>query len=117
MNLKQKRLVVCMLLNWFEKRGRSFPWRKTKDPYKIFIAETLLQKTNVEKALPAYLTIIKRYPTIKALSKAHIRDLRRVIASLGLIKRALFLKMGALYVTKTLQTKFPANVSELKRII
>ena len=69
MDKKRKEVTRC-LLKWFIKYGRKFPWRRTKNSYRIFIAESLLQKTNVEKVYPAYLIIIKKYPNIDDLAEA-----------------------------------------------
>ena len=117
MNKRRKKIITVRLLNWFAKYGRKFPWRRTKNPYRIFIAESLLQKTNVEKVYPAYLSIIKKYPNIDELAKAKIRDLRKIIAPLGLVKRAKFLKKGAREVVVRFNRKFPKDKRELKRII
>lgn len=77
------------LLVWFEKNRRSFPWRKTKDPYKILLAEKLLQQTAAkEHVVAAYKEILSLYPTIEALAKARVSDLRRIISPLGFVYRA-----------------------------
>lgn len=112
----KKRIIARRLINWFTKHERKFPWRKTKNPYRIFIAESLLQKTNVEKVYPAYLIMIKKYPNIDDLAKARIRDLRKIVAPLGLIKRAQFLKEGARAIVAKFNRKFPRDKRELKKI-
>jgi len=114
---KKQRKVQTRLLLWFKKYRRKFPWRETRDPYKIYIAETLLQKTNVEKVLPAYLSLIRKYPTAKKLSKARAGDLKKIIRPLGLIKRAAYLILGAKQVIKLFNSEFPKDKRELKRII
>ena len=117
MKKKKSNLLAKPLVTWFKKNGRKFPWRKTKNPYRIFIAETLLQKTNVEKVYPAYLSIVKKYPTVSHLTKAKLANLRKVIAPLGLVKRARFLKEGAKGITRYYGGKFPQSKKELKKII
>lgn len=117
MNVKNQKLVAKRLLNWFDNYGRKYPWRRTKDPYRIFVAETLLQKTNVEKVLPAYRTLVKKYPNLKSLSIAGLKDLRKIIAPLGLVKRAGFLKRGAQEVLRNFNSKFPQDKRDLKKII
>jgi len=114
---KKQRKVQTRLLLWFKKYRRKFPWRETGDPYKIYIAETLLQKTNVEKVLPAYLSLIRKYPTVKKLSKARVGDFKKIIRPLGLIKRAAYLILGAKQVIKLFNSEFPKDKRELKRII
>ena len=58
------------LLNWYNLNLRSFPWRETKDPYKIWISEIILQQTKIEQGLPYYKKFIKKYPTVFSLAKA-----------------------------------------------
>jgi len=116
MDKKRKEVTRC-LLKWFIKYGRKFPWRRTKNSYRIFIVESLLQKTNVEKVYPAYLIIIKKYPNIDDLAEARIGELRKIIAPLGLIKRAKFLKKGAREIVGRFRGKFPKDKRELKSII
>lgn len=114
---KKKRIVTSRLLNWFVKHRRKFPWRRTKNPYRVFIAEILLQKTNVEKVYPAYLRILKKYPNINKLAIAKIKDLKKIVAPLGLVKRAKFLKQGAREIVVRFNGKFPSDKKELKKII
>lgn len=113
----KRKKIETYLLSWFKKYGRKFPWRETRDPYKIYIAETLLQKTNVEKVLPAYLSLIKKYPTVKQLSKAKIGELKKTIKPLGLIKRATYLKLGARQIINLFNSEFPKDKNKLKIII
>lgn len=113
----KQRKIQSRLLLWFNKYHRRFPWRETKDPYKIFIAEILLQKTNVKKVLPAYISLIKKYPTVKKLAKAKVGDLKKIIRPLGLIKRAAYLKLGARQVIAVFNSEFPKDKKELERII
>ncbi len=77
------------LIAWFEVSGRSFPWRETKDPYNILIAEKLLQQTSVRPYLvEVYIEIISRYPTINDLAVAEVADVLNLIQPLGLYYRA-----------------------------
>ena len=114
---KNANLVSKQLLAWYKNNRRKYPWRVTKNPYRIFIAESLLQKTNVEKVYPAYLTLIRKYPQVSNLASAKLSDLKKIIAPLGLIKRAKFLKEGAKKVTRDFKGRFPADKRELKKII
>lgn len=117
MSIKNKNLVTKRLLAWFESHGRKYPWRRTKNPYRMFVAETLLQKTNVGKVLPAYKELVTIYPNIKSLSEARLKDLKSIVAPLGLIKRASYLKRGAKEVLCNFRSKFPKEKRELKKII
>jgi len=71
------------LLNWATDNLRSFPWRETTDPYKILIAEVLLQKTAAEKVEPIYVKFLSTYPSLEELSRANRDELADIIYSLG----------------------------------
>ena len=59
------------LLTWYEVSSRDLPWRKTKDPYKIWICEIVLQQTRVEQGKNHYLRFIERFPDVFSLAEAH----------------------------------------------
>lgn len=83
---------LCQLaLRWFDKNGRSFPWRYTRDPYRILVAEICLQKTNADKVAPVFEKIIEKYPDVAALARANESDLKEHFSFLGLFKRGNFL--------------------------
>lgn len=76
------------LTEWYRSNGRSFPWRQTRDPYRILIAEILLQRTPYWKVLPAYEALLLRAPTPAALSRVAAPELEPIVRPLGLITRA-----------------------------
>src|SRR5258706_14423718 len=76
------------LLRWHKKHYRNFLWRREPTPYHVLVSEILLQKTNAEKVEPAYRKLTRKYPTIRALSRADIADLKKIIQPLGLLYRA-----------------------------
>lgn len=78
------------LLTWFENNKREFPWRETKNPFHILIAEKLLQQTVAREAvISTYNKIISRYPTPQKLSEARLSRLEELIQPLGLKYRSL----------------------------
>ncbi|MEO1131573.1 MAG: A/G-specific adenine glycosylase [Cyanobacteria bacterium J06639_1] len=84
-----------VLLNWSDTSLRDFPWRNTRDPYLIFVAETLLQKTNAAKVLPIYDRVCARYATLELLADARLEDLAALLQPLGLQFRAARLLQSA----------------------
>ncbi len=74
---------VRRLLRWYRRRGRSLPWRRTTDPYHILVSEVMLQQTQVERVIPKYREFLRRYPSIEALARAHVRRVREVWYPLG----------------------------------
>ncbi|MES1024889.1 A/G-specific adenine glycosylase [Gloeocapsa sp. BRSZ] len=75
-------------MDWATCNLRNFPWRRTTDPYAIFVAEFLLQKTDAAKVVPIYETFLARYPTIEALSLAPVTEVAGLLQPLGLHFRA-----------------------------
>jgi A/G-specific adenine glycosylase len=80
------------LLRWGEDHRRSFPWRETNDPFRILIAEVLLQRSRGKTVATVYERLFARWPTAEALARARVHSLGSVIRPLGLIKRAVTLK-------------------------
>jgi A/G-specific adenine glycosylase len=83
------------VLGWFEKNKRDLPWRRTSDPYAIWISETMLQQTQVKTVLPYYEKFLKAFPTITALDRAPLRQVLRAWSGLGYYRRAENLKKSA----------------------
>jgi len=102
------------LLSWFDQNGRSFPWRETSDPYKVLLAEKLLQQTAVNtQVMSAYKLITKRHPTIKHLAKAKAKELAPVIRPLGFAYRAKELPLLAKAVIKKSAGEIPKDLNSL----
>lgn len=72
------------LLEWYKKKGRNYPWRATKDPYKILMAEIMLRRTKADQVLPVYNDFVERYPTVESLSEGNEDDIQKLTYSLGL---------------------------------
>ena len=80
---------------WYKKNKRELPWRKTKDPYKIWISEVILQQTRVRQGIPYYLKILKKYPSLKDLSLANEEEILFLWQGLGYYRRAIHLLQSA----------------------
>ena len=83
------------LLEWFDGAERDLPWRRTKDPYRIWLSESMLQQTRVEAVIPYYNRFLERFPTLRALAVADEQDVLREWAGLGYYARARHLKRAA----------------------
>ncbi len=83
------------LLRWYDRDHRDLPWRRTADPYAIWIAETMLQQTQVATVVPYYQRFLKRFPTIEALARAPLRQVLTVWSGLGYYRRAENLRKSA----------------------
>ncbi len=80
--------VAPPLLAWYDRHGRDLPWRRTKDPYRIWVSEIMLQQTRVETVKPYWARFLERYPTVQALAEADDEDVRAAWAGLGFYRRA-----------------------------
>lgn len=101
------------ILNWYACEGRRLPWRDTNEPFKILVAEFLLQKTDVEKVRPVYEEFICRWSSPQALSKARISSILKVIQPLGLRYKASRLKFTAKAIVKKFGGEIPKAEDKL----
>src|SRR5947199_2949692 len=79
---------VEALLTWFDQHRRDLPWRRTSDPYKIWLSEVMLQQTRVETVLPFYNRFLERFPTVEDLAGAGIDEVLALWSGLGYYRRA-----------------------------
>lgn len=112
------------LLNWFrhqlsgwaEHYLRDFPWRRTKDPYAIFVAEFLLQKTSASTVAPIYEAFLSQYPTLNALAAAPVAEVAHLLQSLGLSFRAERLCQSAQLILENYGGKIPCTETQLLQL-
>lgn len=76
------------LLEWYDRHRRDLPWRRTKDPYRVWLSEVMLQQTRVEVALPYYERFLERFPTVEALAGARQEEVLALWSGLGYYRRA-----------------------------
>ena len=88
------------LLTWFDANKRELPWRKTKDPYAIWVSEIMLQQTQVATVLPYYHRWMARFPTVESLANAEEQDVLSVWQGLGYYRRCRLMQQGARYVAE-----------------
>jgi len=87
--------VAELLLRWYATAKRDLPWRRTRDPYRIWVSEIMLQQTRVAAVIPFYERFLERFPTVEALSEAPETDLLTRWAGLGYYSRARNLQRAA----------------------
>ena len=102
------------LLSWYDTHKRDLPWRETKDAYRIWISEIILQQTRVEQGWDYYLRFIDRFPDAKNLAQADEDEVLRLWQGLGYYSRARNLHTAAKTVAK--QGSFPTTYEEVRAL-
>ena len=102
------------LLAWFGRQGRDLPWRKTRDPYAILVAEIMLQQTQVSRVIARWTAWLERWPTVESLAAAAPADVVRAWSGLGYNRRALSLQRAARAVV--VRGRFPRTYTELREL-
>jgi A/G-specific adenine glycosylase len=95
------------LLAWFRSAQRDMPWRRTRDPYRIWLSEIMLQQTRVAAVVPYYWKFVARFPTVRALARAPADAVLRHWAGLGYYSRARNLHRAAKQIVARHSGKFP----------
>lgn len=108
--------VAAALLRWGEENLRNFPWRKTHDPYRIFVAEFLLQRTRAEQVVPVYGELVREYPGFAELARADPSRLLEIMRPLGLHRRARLLRDAARTIVERFGGRVPSSMEELTSI-
>lgn len=104
--------VTQKLLRWYVKQGRDLPWRKTRDPYRIWVSEIMLQQTTVNAVIPYYQRFLKRFPTVDGLAAASFDDVVQLWAGLGYYSRARNLHRAAQKIMAELKGEFPRTTED-----
>jgi len=95
------------LLAWFSEFRRELPWRRTKDPYRIWLSEIMLQQTRVAAVIPYYERFLERFPNVKTLAEAPEEEVLRLWAGLGYYSRARNLQKAARQIVAEHNSHFP----------
>ena len=101
------------LLRWYEAHRRDLPWRKTRDPYRVWLSEIMLQQTRVAAVLEHYRIFLERFPGIKALAAASESDVLAAWSGLGYYRRARMLRQCAQLIVERHAGSFPRNSADL----
>src|SRR5438876_8129169 len=105
--------VRMRLLAWYDANRRDLPWRRTRDPYRILVAEYLLQRTRVASGTPYYERFLERFPAVRDLAAAPIDDVLAVWEGLGFYGRAQNLHAAAQAVVERHLGMIPRSYHDL----
>ena len=107
-------LAARELLRWFDREKRDLPWRRSVDPYRIWVSEIMLQQTRVDTVIPYYETFLERFPTVEDLAAAPVDDVMAMWSGLGYYRRARQLHSAACEVAE--QGNFPSTAATLREL-
>src|ERR1700741_2374080 len=100
------------LLVWFSQFQRDLPWRRSKDPYRIWLSEIMLQQTRVAAAIPYYERFLERFPNVESLATAPEEEVLRLWSGLGYYSRARNLQKAAKLIVANHNGIFPSDPAE-----
>lgn len=104
------------LLAWYGRNRRDLPWRKTRDPYRIWISEIMLQQTRVAAVLDHYRLFLEKFPNIRALGSASENSVLAAWSGLGYYRRARMLHQCAREIISKHRARFPRSSEELRAL-
>lgn len=106
--------VTKKLLDWYSGNKRNLPWRRTSDPYRIWLSEAMLQQTRVEQATPYYERFLRVFPDVYSLAEADEEHVLKLWEGLGYYSRARNLHQASRKIVQLGQ--FPATAAELREL-
>lgn len=101
---------------YYKVHSRTFPWRKTKNPYRILVSEVMLQQTQTGRVVSYYKTFLKQFPTIQILAQASLREVLSAWQGLGYNRRAKALRETAQIIVEKYNGTVPSTRKELERL-
>jgi A/G-specific adenine glycosylase len=104
------------LLTWFDDQARDLPWRRSVDPYRIWVSEIMLQQTRVTAVLGYYARFLSLFPSVAALARAEEPDVLAAWSGLGYYRRAKMMHKAAQVVVREHQGVFPRTAEELRKL-
>lgn len=113
MKTDRRRVFVRRLLRWYGRHRRDLPWRKSRDPYRVLVSEIMLQQTQVARVIPKYREFLRRYPTLRALARAPVREVREAWYPLGYNVRPVRLQAIARTAIRRHDGRLPRTAEEL----
>ncbi|MHC4946251.1 MAG: A/G-specific adenine glycosylase [Planctomycetota bacterium] len=113
---QQIAIVQKKLPRWYGRHRRSLPWRKSRDPYAIWVSEIMLQQTRVDQATPYFDRFMKRYPTVQDLAVADQEAVLKSWEGMGYYSRARNLHRAAQIVAEELEGYLPKDTEALRKL-
>ena len=104
------------LLRWYDENKRDLPWRKDRDPYRVWISETMLQQTRVAAVITYYERFLRRFPGLTALARSRVDQVLAAWSGLGYYRRARALHEAAKEIVSEHDGEFPRTIEGLRAL-
>jgi A/G-specific adenine glycosylase len=104
------------LLAWYDEHARALPWRESRDPYRVWLSEIMLQQTRVAAVIAHYHEFLRRFPTVEKLAVAREASVLAAWSGLGYYRRARMLHAAAKVVTRNHEGKIPDTTAALREL-
>lgn len=108
--------IADILIDWYETNGRDLPWRQTRDPYRIWLSEVILQQTRIAQGTDYYLRFAERFPDVGALAAAAEDEVLKLWQGLGYYSRARNLHAAAREVVALHGGRFPTDYADVRAL-
>ncbi len=108
--------MAATLLAWYEENRRDLPWRRSGDPYLVWISEVMLQQTRVDTVVPYFMRFLDRFPDVRSLAKAPLESVLKAWENLGYYSRARNLHRAAQEIVERHGGSLPSNRDALLRL-
>ncbi len=113
---QQREEAQQRLLTWFGRHGRDLPWRHDRTPYRVWVAEVMLQQTQVDTVCDYYVRFLERFPTVESLASATLEEVLKLWEGLGYYSRARALHRAARQVMASHAGRVPDTVEGLRAL-
>jgi A/G-specific adenine glycosylase len=111
--MKRARRLARILIRWFDQQARDLPWRRTRNPYAVWISETMLQQTQVKTVIPYYARWMRALPRVEDLARARPQRVLKLWEGLGYYGRARRAQAAARIIVKQYFGRFPERLEDL----
>jgi A/G-specific adenine glycosylase len=112
----EKVLIRAKLLAWYDAHARDLPWRESRNPYRVWVSEIMLQQTRVAAVVEHYHEFLRRFPTVNKLAAAREASVLAAWSGLGYYRRARMLHAAAKVVARERGGRFPENSAEWRTL-
>jgi A/G-specific adenine glycosylase len=110
----REQMLRTQILAWYDAHARELPWRESRDPYRVWLSEIMLQQTRVAAVIAHYQEFLRRFPTVEKLARAREASVLAAWSGLGYYRRARRLHAAAKVVVRERDGKFPSTEEELR---